>query len=169
MVEEGKPYWRGRLNTVDLLLLTSLDQLLLILIILFAFFIKTTYLNKEVNRTEPSPSVSVPCWKCLKVKDIHNLQQFGINLFVSLYGLFTQILTTFSIHVLSRIYSNNNGAGDRDSRENVTTVTVIDFNYDDFDSSMEDWFRKTLFWEAEAAVARFLFSLLFVLFWLFWC
>jgi hypothetical protein len=34
----GKSYLRGRLSAVDLLLLTSLDQLLLILKILFTFF-----------------------------------------------------------------------------------------------------------------------------------
>jgi hypothetical protein len=48
----------GRLSTVDLLALTSLDQLLLTQQILF--FYKTSYLNEEVNCTEPSPSVSVP-------------------------------------------------------------------------------------------------------------
>ena len=47
-----------RLSAVDLLVLTSLDQLLLILA--NAFFYKTSCLNEEVNRTEPSPSVSVP-------------------------------------------------------------------------------------------------------------
>jgi len=39
--------------TVDLLPLTSLDQLLLIM--------KTSLLNEEANCNEPSPSVSVPC------------------------------------------------------------------------------------------------------------
>jgi hypothetical protein len=39
--------------------LTSLDQLLLILQTLFPF-LKTSYLNEEVNRTEPSLSASVP-------------------------------------------------------------------------------------------------------------
>jgi hypothetical protein len=32
----------------------------LILKIIFTFY-KTSYLNEEVNCTEPSPSVSVPC------------------------------------------------------------------------------------------------------------
>ncbi len=45
---------------MDLLVLTSLDQLLLVLKTLFSF-LKTSYINKEVSRTEPSPSVSVPC------------------------------------------------------------------------------------------------------------
>ncbi len=54
--QPGKPYLRGRLSTVDLLVLTCLDQLLFILKILFN---KTSYLYEEVNRTEPSPSVSI--------------------------------------------------------------------------------------------------------------
>ncbi len=36
----GKPYWRGRLSTVDLLVLTSLNQLLLLLKILSTFVTK---------------------------------------------------------------------------------------------------------------------------------
>jgi hypothetical protein len=42
------------------LVLTSLDQLIFIMKIFFTFVCKTSYLNKEVNRTEPFPSVSVP-------------------------------------------------------------------------------------------------------------
>jgi hypothetical protein len=42
---------------VDLFVLTSLDELLLIL--KQYFFYKTTYLNEEVNCTETSLSVSV--------------------------------------------------------------------------------------------------------------
>jgi hypothetical protein len=41
---------------VDLLVLTSLDQLLFKTETNFSFFYKTTYLNEEVNSTEPSPS-----------------------------------------------------------------------------------------------------------------
>ncbi len=48
----GISYWRGRLNTVDLLALTSLEQLHYLLKILFNFFYKTCYLlNEEVNCT----------------------------------------------------------------------------------------------------------------------
>jgi hypothetical protein len=47
------------LGTVDLLVLTNLEHLIFILKTLFTFFYKTRYLNEEVNRTEPSPSVSV--------------------------------------------------------------------------------------------------------------
>jgi hypothetical protein len=51
------------ISTVDLLVLTSLDHLLFIVKLYFFLFYKTTYLNEEVNRTEPSPSVRVP-WIC---------------------------------------------------------------------------------------------------------
>jgi hypothetical protein len=54
---------RGRLSTVDLLVLTSLDWLLLTMQTLFTFFYKTSYLNEEVNGTEQSPSVSFPWWQ----------------------------------------------------------------------------------------------------------
>jgi hypothetical protein len=39
----------------DLLVQTSLDQLILNLKTLFTFFYKSSYLNEEVNCTEPSP------------------------------------------------------------------------------------------------------------------
>ncbi len=55
----GKPCRRGRVITVDLLVLSSVDQLLLKMQILTTFY-NTSYLNVEVNRTEPSLSVSVP-------------------------------------------------------------------------------------------------------------
>jgi hypothetical protein len=45
-------------DTVDLLVLTSLDQFVFKNII-FLFY-KTSYLNEEANGTEPSPSVSIP-------------------------------------------------------------------------------------------------------------
>jgi hypothetical protein len=51
----------GGLSTVNLLLLTRLDQLLMVSKTLYTFY-KTSYHNEEVNRTEPSPSVSVP-WR----------------------------------------------------------------------------------------------------------
>jgi hypothetical protein len=57
MVTAGNTNLKGRLSTVELHVLTSTDQLLLIVQTLF-----TILQNKEeeVNRTEPSPSVSVP-------------------------------------------------------------------------------------------------------------
>jgi hypothetical protein len=45
----------------DLLVLTILDQLLFVLKISSTCFYKTIYFNEEVNCTEPSPSVSIPC------------------------------------------------------------------------------------------------------------
>jgi hypothetical protein len=54
-----EPLLRGRLSTIDLLVLTSLDQHFLILQE-FLLFYKTTYLNVDVHHTEPSASVSVP-------------------------------------------------------------------------------------------------------------
>ncbi len=56
---EGK-----RLSTVDLLVLTSLDQLLFYENIIFLFY-KTSYLNWEVNRTEPSPFLVFPGLTCI--------------------------------------------------------------------------------------------------------
>jgi hypothetical protein len=53
------PYWRGRLCTVELLVLTISDLLLFILKYLDY---KTNYLNEEVYCTEPFPSVNVPCF-----------------------------------------------------------------------------------------------------------
>jgi hypothetical protein len=50
----GNSCYRGGLSTVDLHLLTSLDQLLFILKILIIYFYKTNNLNKEVNCTKPS-------------------------------------------------------------------------------------------------------------------
>jgi hypothetical protein len=47
---------------VDLLILASLDQPLFKIIDLFY---KTNYLNKEVNCTNPSPSVSIPWFNFL--------------------------------------------------------------------------------------------------------
>ncbi len=52
LYQPRNPYWRGRLSTIDLLVLISLDQLL---------FNRSSYLNEEVNCIKPSPSVSVPC------------------------------------------------------------------------------------------------------------
>jgi hypothetical protein len=57
----GKAYLRGRISTVDLLVLTSLDEVLFNLKLYFPFFTKTTYLNEEVNCTDPFPSVRLPC------------------------------------------------------------------------------------------------------------
>jgi hypothetical protein len=63
-----EPLLKGRLSTVDLLVLTSLDQLLLIVQTHYLHFYKTSYPNEEVNCTEPSPSVSVP-WSWSKIPE----------------------------------------------------------------------------------------------------
>ncbi len=65
LVKIGSPYWKGRLSTVDLLVLTSLDQLLLI-VNHYLLFYKTSYLNGEVNCTLPST-------KCSVIKNISRL------------------------------------------------------------------------------------------------
>ncbi len=49
---------RERLSTVDLLVLTSSDQLFLLAKNIFPFY-RTSYLKEEVNCTEPSLSVIV--------------------------------------------------------------------------------------------------------------
>jgi hypothetical protein len=47
----GNPYLRGWMSTVDLHVLTSLDQLLFENAHIFYLFDKTSYLNEDVNRT----------------------------------------------------------------------------------------------------------------------
>ncbi len=57
----GSPYRRGRISTVDLLVLIGSEQVLLIQKNIIFPFYNTSYLNGVVNCTEPSISVSVPC------------------------------------------------------------------------------------------------------------
>jgi hypothetical protein len=83
----GNPCCRGRLSTVDLLVLTSLDQLLFYWKYL-TFFQKTSYPNQEVNGTEPSPSVSIPWIDVLKMyarKEKETRLAFG-NFFTNVPG-----------------------------------------------------------------------------------
>ncbi len=47
LLKPGKPYWRGRLSTVDLPVLTSLDQLLFVLKSLFTNFTKQAPLMRK--------------------------------------------------------------------------------------------------------------------------
>jgi hypothetical protein len=56
----GKPYGTGWFSTVDLLVLTSSEQLLFVLKLHFSFFAKQPMPNEEVNCTEPFLSVRVP-------------------------------------------------------------------------------------------------------------
>jgi len=55
----GKSYRRGRLSKVDLLVLTSLEELFYIENNGYVFN-TTSYLNEEVSRTEASPLVNTP-------------------------------------------------------------------------------------------------------------
>ncbi len=67
----GNSYRRGSLSTVDLLVLNSLDQLLVKMQILLTFSTKTSYLDEEVNCTEPSPfskASRVLSHMCAKIK-----------------------------------------------------------------------------------------------------
>jgi hypothetical protein len=57
----GKPHWRGRSSTVDLLELTSLDHLVFILKEIFSLYTKQVTLMRRLNGAEPSPSVNIPC------------------------------------------------------------------------------------------------------------
>jgi hypothetical protein len=91
---------------VDLLVLTSLDQLLLILQRLYAFY-KTSYLN-EVNRTEPSPLVCVSCLHLhnTQVKDVFSSFKYD-EIFSKLLGkllkFFFRKKLCFSIKVIITI------------------------------------------------------------------
>ncbi len=60
-LSQGSLTKEGRLSTVDLLVLMSLDQLIFKLKILLTFFYKTSYLNEEVICTELTPSVNITC------------------------------------------------------------------------------------------------------------
>jgi hypothetical protein len=61
MVGQNKLESRGRISKDDLLVLTSLDQLLLMVIKYINFNYKRCYLNEVVYCTKPSPSVGVAC------------------------------------------------------------------------------------------------------------
>ncbi len=62
--EARKSCWRGRLSVVDRLILTRLDQLLLVFEYYLPFY-QTSYLNEEVNCTKPSPQLVFPEWSFL--------------------------------------------------------------------------------------------------------
>jgi len=59
-INAGKYYWSGRLSTVDLLIQTSLDQLLFILKILFTFFTKQSTLMRRSTVLSLPPQVKFP-------------------------------------------------------------------------------------------------------------
>jgi hypothetical protein len=60
-LDPGNPYLKERISTIDLLVLTGSDQLLLILKNIIFLLCKTSYLNEKENFREPSTSVMVPC------------------------------------------------------------------------------------------------------------
>jgi hypothetical protein len=51
---------KGWINPVDLLVLTTTNQLLFKQKLYFSFFYETTYLDEEVNCIEPTPSIRNP-------------------------------------------------------------------------------------------------------------
>ncbi len=59
-MDQGRLTEGRRPSTVDLLVLTGLDQLLFYIEGINYLCYQTSDLNEEVNCTEPSPSVSVP-------------------------------------------------------------------------------------------------------------
>ncbi len=60
-LKAGKPNRSGRLSTVNLLVITSLDQLIFILQILFAFVTKHAAIMRRSTELNLPLSVSVPC------------------------------------------------------------------------------------------------------------
>ncbi len=62
-------------STIDLLVPTSLYELLLTMQTLYTF-LQISYFNEEVNFTEPSPSISVPCRSLWLGKAVFPLAKF---------------------------------------------------------------------------------------------
>ncbi len=54
ITESGKPYWKVRLSTIDLLVETTLDQLI------FIFIISITFFTKQANLTTRSNVLNLP-------------------------------------------------------------------------------------------------------------
>ncbi len=67
---------RGSISTVELLVLTSLNQLIFILKMLFSLYI-TSYLYGEVNCTDTEPSPSVRVFPALALRANPNNFIFG--------------------------------------------------------------------------------------------
>jgi hypothetical protein len=61
--------------------------------ILFSFFTKTSYLNEEVNCTEPSPSVSIPCFSSF----FHHLSHWSKMLTLTVIGRLVNVNGTANI------------------------------------------------------------------------
>jgi len=88
----------GRISTVELLVLTSPDQLLFILKIFDYFFYKTTYLKVEVNRYESFPPVRLPC---LSFAMSSTLRFVSLNLFSPNFQLLSCAVLGLSIWILA--------------------------------------------------------------------
>ncbi len=84
--KSGKSYWGGRLSTVDLLVLTSLNQLIFISKKLFSFITKQATLMRRSTALNllPPQLVSIPC---TNLKSFSFLLPFNcmLNLSVRLY------------------------------------------------------------------------------------
>ncbi len=78
IVKPGKPYWRRMLSTVALLLFGCLDKLSIILKIIIYLCYKTSYIDEEVNCTEPSRSISVPCSNTFHFFNFKILYRFAV-------------------------------------------------------------------------------------------
>jgi len=70
-----KSYWRGRLNTIDLLVLINLDQLLLELKLLFTFFTKQPTLLRR------SIILSLPPQLVFHAQGLSAMSKFGVKMF----------------------------------------------------------------------------------------
>ncbi len=101
----GKAYWRGRLSTVDLLVLTSLDQLLFILKILF------TYVTKQAaTLMRRSTVLSLPLQLVFPVKGLSKYMGTIYLLSVRITDCVYPCLYSIIVKVLSLLiwyYSKN--------------------------------------------------------------
>ncbi len=70
-----EPLLKGKPRTVDLLVLTSLEELLCYCKHYLLFY-KTSYLIEEVNSTKPSPSLSLPCISYYVLVSMTNKRSF---------------------------------------------------------------------------------------------
>ncbi len=87
--EAENHWWKGRISTVDLLVLTSSDHLILFQKYFF-LYCKTSCINEEVNCTELSPWVIIPCsryQKCLGARAVvGRLTDLGAMLKIFSFG-----------------------------------------------------------------------------------
>ncbi len=104
IVRAWKSYWRGRLGTVNLLVLTSLDQLLFKLKILWTFFTKQATLMRRSSVLSLPPQLVFPGTgrRCLSVTVI---LIFHISLFAgsSLLAVGSRYLVRGSWQLLAEV------------------------------------------------------------------